>query len=1645
MTLVIKSKVLTPFNVYIESNTLSLSVKTSSSGRVYCGPCQLDDRAKCALLNDICWKSYTNYAVEAPFYSTDCFTVIAPICYNIWNSTNNLQNYQCKDFVNSLNYTAMQIKPAVNSSRYISTGKAILLEFTLPMRQSNWYDCNNVFDKKTLNWLPTAKSCRWTSSKILEIDYDPRYGIMQELTILNNSFYYNYPYSQEAARQITVKIDMPPLEATIEIKGISSVSECGTVELFGAVTTPTIFPLIFKWQVSYNPTPPETLLNELNLYLEPFKSYSQNSTLTIPSRLLLKNTKISVTLYAKAANFDSNEISANKEIEIFDNIPRLTFTSKPMFALELNGNKSNSIPFQLDNFRCPDKNNNEKEPDLTSIPVDIGFYISSGYDESDITYEGPNEISIRTTVNNNYAKFKALFIGSNQGFKYLNYYNITGVVKSKESGRTNSDTLIVFIAKPPLKSIISSPGSLVSIEFDVILSSRYSEFPATEDDTRSYLWKCIKASPMEQGKTCECPILADSAMKVANLRLPKEKLVNMCKYKYALTVMATSQISKGTFTRSAYNETEFMTFAGPAAPMESKVMKSKDDVKAKFTYLTFGTSSLVDTNTKYKWVLNEIESTNPHSDEKYSVKNTFIYDFFNTELKANIDPNIKTGDTPIPTSRLRRLADLVPEYPSGDGSRILAIDQESLEPQYKYTFAVTMSNGEDPSFLFVAHSTPPAPRLRTFTITPTTGIAFETQFTFTFTLPSGSDDTSDDASYQILRRDCPGSGTELSPLIRWFSKSNTFTTPLASGLKSCNYQVELVLRVLEYGETLDITNYAKVTEPEGISAEQVVTNELQKIENNADLTIDQKLSILSEISKTRINEDTVNGRENVNKIISMLTTIDSSEEFRDIMEPEDRFSIMNTTISTLSNLIYNQKPVVSSDQTVPILNKVNSYLTEIQKQEGGNYIINNVLRTLSGIKEVAAKDRREYDIYPQIQKPLEKMSEIKLTEVQPGGPPIQLTSPFIDLTVKKDYADSYNLGKNFSTYKGASINLPTGMADLFIKSMNENYLGDQYASAGENASVSFVNTSKGGTVTFGAKIIAGKFNPYPPIKNNTNISVESLNDFTNQGFRSEAIVQLYNDFANGYYADKIDINEPQLDLIQISFQPYDYLNNASEILLPNGINVGNLPFGKEITCKLPTPQITSAYANRSLLIPLYYVSSEQKWYNNNCTIKELTDTENFVKFKCTHMGQKNLMNIKEAFTVSVDIVEDVVALIQAGNYQQLTNPEILTDISNSVIIAYACIGIVLALVLLIEIYLIFADNSALYLARLRCILFRFNKPSQSLQVGTIYRVTEFFVKMKKSGMFKIAKENQRTVEPQSKPVFTDSNLINRKKPNTKKTIKHKRTNGFNSFNEEEEQELYDIYMMFVQCRMMFENEETVQELLMDEFEKSQVLNRITQSFIDDSILHEQTTLWVLIKHEHPLINALFRPELTTPRPVKFLIFMGVLFGELFVTGYFHDANSNRSISEETTSRVLSNSIVYSLAANLLMIPLKIINAVFSTGVNLTSDMTRSEVMSAEWRAPIFRFIGVVFGHLWILACAYGIMIYVVSFSSFALNYWMMSFGISVFMEIFLLSQLKVILKVIIGIILMKCVKRKFMVTTAGIIASAIVNWIASLC
>ena len=175
-----------------------------------------------------------------------------------------------------------------------------------------------------------------------------------------------------------------------------------------------------------------------------------------------------------------------------------------------------------------------------------------------------------------------------------------------------------------------------------------------------------------------------------------------------------------------------------------------------------------------------------------------------------------------------------------------------------------------------------------------------------------------------------------------------------------------------------------------------------------------------------------------------------------------------------------------------------------------------------------------------------------------------------------------------------------------------------------------------------------------------------------------------------------------------------------------------------------------------------------------------------------------------------------------------------------------------------------------------------------------------------------------------------------------------------------------------------------------------------------------------------------------------MIIISTLFGQLFSTGYFFDAEDTHPISESTNGYV-EKAVIIGIAASLLVIPLKIIISIFLTGKELNEKVKRKELDQADKKEGFKKTLGFSLIFFWLIGSGYAIAMFALSFTSIALEKWLLTFFSSFLIDVIIIFNAKMFFKVLIALILMSMAKTQLMLTVAGSIASFIVDKVMEWC
>ena len=752
--------------------------------------------------------------------------------------------------------------------------------------------------------------------------------------------------------------------------------------------------------------------------------------------------------------------------------------------------------------------------------------------------------------------------------------------------------ICLVVKKPSITCVIDPLGSIVSISSNVILNGGNSSFPESKGEMTSYKWACLSCKSLSKSNTCACPSITRSKASLSKLTLQGNSFVNLCRYVFSLTI---SSISTGK-GRIDSSQVDFLTFKAPIRPVTGRIIQGKSN-KFKDIYFTFqlnypGPDSLL----KYDWTLVEIQSFDPNSTNFYSEKNAFVAKFLKNLGVDEYDPG-DSQDIPIPDA-------IKPTYLTPTNKRFLGADKMTLIPLYKYTFGVVVTYPDYPSFVYVQFIAPKLPRSRLLSISPLTGVGFSTPFSVVYLLPLITD--VDNAKYQIYRKDCPSNKkSQAKPLTQVMGQSNLFTATLAPGDAKCKYQVEIILRSIEFDDFLEASVIATVTPP-ATPASQVISKQLAGLVANKDtLTVDQTITSLSTLSSVNQTEKSTETTKSVSIMMDLVSNVDSpTGGALTLCDPTDKPKVLNTTTNILASMVTNQAATIDLSTAGSVSMKATNYLNIAKKIDGATNMIPSIVASLSGVAGIGKTNDANPAFFNSHQQALGNMTQMKMNETQPGSPPYSVSSPSVEMVVQKNYTSAFDTPQNTTSDKGSQLRMPGNLQDQLQ--------GEIAKTIGQTNN----------TLAVGTSMSSLSYNPFTNTKKNSVINSSSFSNTSTTGLVTPTVITgVYNDLSKGRLADVVDDKEQDTDIIQVAFTPSEVQKNSSEKPTGKNMLISSLPPGEKAYFQFPSSaNNNSTDDNNTLMVPLFYNSANKTWTNDGCQIDSSIFTS-MISVSCNHVGK----------------------------------------------------------------------------------------------------------------------------------------------------------------------------------------------------------------------------------------------------------------------------------------------------------------------------------------------------------------------------------------------------------------------------------------
>ena len=1110
--------------------------------------------------------------------------------------------------------------------------------------------------------------------------------------------------------------------------------------------------------------------------------------------------------------------STSTQVTVVGDLPAIRFTEKSQRITQFPSGTPTIMAFDVVNNKCTD--NSRLVQNSLVLPITVDFQLFSGSSPSAITDRGATEMQIEQGFYSLYSKYQAITTNFTQGFKYNVFYKLVITVTLTTSNTTVSDSLTFSFTKSPITAVIDSLGGIATVIGDLTLNGKNSNIPQPEDDTIDFTWKCVSAISFLNGSTCICPILLSNYYKSDQLTITNAKIQNLCKYSYSLTVMATSSAG---IKRTSSTTTEFLVYKSAILPIYGKVVQGHMFNVRDIYFSPQITSSCPDSQLSFEWSLVEVESLLPSNVAKYSQKNTFIINYLKKTGLA-INSSLAKDDKEIPQS-------YQPDYLTSLSNRILGCDAKKMTEKTVYTYGVTVSYPSTSSFVFISYETQPQPRNRTLKITPDSGIGMETSFSLAFSLLNTTD--VDQAQYQILRRDCPSSTSEAIPVTQVLGTRNSYTGVFSPGQESCKYQVEIVVRAIEYGSSIEVSNIVTI-KPSKKTANDVIADSLSKMKANSNnRNPNQKLAMLGQISNVNVIDSSKGGKDAVNMIMDGITDLDkSSGGVRDLMSKDQAIPLLNVTSSIMGNLLNTQSANVDPSLASYVTTKVSNYLNDTGSLSEGTQIFPSFLSTLSSVAKIGTTARSDNAFYKDIHNILTSIITLKLKDTIPGAIPFNISSNKIELIIQNSYVSAFNTPQSFSTSKGATIGLPGNMANTFLNAITDS------ATKANNA------------VTIATSLLGESFNPYLDAKKNTLLNVSSINNQSSSFVSAETIASLYKDMAAGNLSNVVDSKKQNADILEVGFMPL-YIDKSGNIQnLGSGIEIGKLPDNSKANWTIPT----QTDQNNSIVVPMYFIEDTGVWINNGCGITS-TNSTNHVSVSCDNLGKQEIKTLKIDTTIAVkmttDIINDVPNVLKSGNYIMLYNFGVSSSASWGGYLVLSCIAVFLIFIVYLTWFLNTSDNWVLLEERIITLEERYGERRKEISGGVMTKVFTFYSQVRKKGMNNVAKDSVLGNARENARGNTGRNTGGNPGENGSALYTNEQKvihvpNGFSVLTSYEEKKLRKTYDFIAEHSTRFPNKFFFLNYY-KELCSNVILRRFTQARLNDDIIVKPVTLWSILK------------------------------------------------------------------------------------------------------------------------------------------------------------------------------------------------------
>ena len=809
----------------------------------------------------------------------------------------------------------------------------------------------------------------------------------------------------------------------------------------------------------------------------------------------------------------------------------------------------------------------------------------TGQDRNNLIIRGNEEIDIEKTINSRYQNSKIFSVSASDNFKYYTHYNITVYSQFSDSNLSSSDSLTVFFIRKPPKCKITTNGYILNSENKNILSSSSSILDYGLGDTVTYFWNCEECQPFIQRSACSCNIFRHlQENRVRDLEIFPKMMSDLSRYKISLSI---SVINNHNFSSSCYSTIEIVTMSQSIPGIALTTLPRNHVYSPAKSEIFFGAdlSSIPDLHTdiqNIEWELIEIINKS-NSYMKYSNKNEYyskiIKRYYDIDTKKRIlQESSDQLSSKIPISLIPRILTSPKALPA-----ILGIARDDLMAGFQYTYNLIISLNSSKQAVYGSidfESPPPIPSHNIF-VAPESGLEYQTLFAFTFSSPFRTSIA--EASYELQRKDCPeNQATSFIPFTTILKNKNSFSSILAPGQKSCNYQISIKLRIIVGDDEVEAITSVIVFPDEDKARNNSIKSLLKELElRNCIYSIPQALSMLNQISLAENLDE-----EMLLSIMAVLTKYDSIqiESILASFDSDAQVSFYEQLLRILDAMLKNSQQNLSQNIIGKIVKKINNYIDSANSIQGGVNICEiglEVLDTVCNILSVKANSfSSEFNkqLYSDMISMMDTFVDLKLVEIIPGGHIFKKITKNLAITI-----NSYN----FSSFKNNTIEINALNQTLYLP----NQLLLQYSNISQKCEPYDCVIS---TILYSTS-----FNPYIDIKDSTIINSDYLN--VSSTYKSK-IQRIYSEFRNSSKLNSV-VNKQQVYskflIFSLRASTYSLQSNQKVINVNISIDKANNLFLSKAQILLAD----SAVKVSGLKIPVYYIASQNSWSNSGCILK----------------------------------------------------------------------------------------------------------------------------------------------------------------------------------------------------------------------------------------------------------------------------------------------------------------------------------------------------------------------------------------------------------------------------------------------------------